>query len=91
MDEMKGLTRELGLKKSSVDSLSLSLVRIGEVYRPAIQRNASSNIKDHNHPNGDPAPEPGRYRVNQSDNPGRKTADMALPDHIIIRQGTFYL
>ena len=39
-------------------SLNSSQVRVGELFRAAIQRNAASIILAHNHPSGDPTPSP---------------------------------
>jgi DNA repair protein RadC len=39
-------------------SLNTSVVRVGEIFREAIQANAAGIILVHNHPSGDPSPSP---------------------------------
>lgn len=39
-------------------SLNSSMVRVAELFKPAIQRNAAAIILSHNHPSGDPTPSP---------------------------------
>ena len=39
-------------------SLNSSMIRVGEVFKPAVRRNAASVIIIHNHPSGDPTPSP---------------------------------
>ena len=81
--------RELGLDKLYVGSLNLSLVRIGEVFKFAIQRNASSIIVYHNHPSGDPSPSPEDVALTKAITQAGKLLDIPLLDHVIIGQGTF--
>ncbi len=42
-------------------SLNSSQVRIGELFKAAIRRNAAAIIVAHNHPSGDPTPSPVMY------------------------------
>ena len=49
----------LGMVDVYKGSVNSSQVRVGEVFRYAIQRNASSVICAHNHPSSDPSPESG--------------------------------
>lgn len=53
-------------------SLNSSLVRIGELFRAAIQANAAALILAHNHPSGDPPPRP-----RTSGSPGRSSRPAA--------------
>jgi len=46
-------------------SLNSSQVRVGELFRAAIRRNAAALIVVHNHPSGDPAPSPVIWRKSQ--------------------------
>ncbi|MGB2895031.1 MAG: JAB domain-containing protein, partial [Anaerolineales bacterium] len=39
-------------------SLNASIVRVGEVFRPALRANAAAIIIAHNHPSGDVTPSP---------------------------------
>jgi DNA repair protein RadC len=81
--------RELGLDKLYVGSLNLSLVRICEVFKGAIRRNASSIIVYHNHPSGDPSPSAEDIALTKAIYQAGKLLDIHLLDHIIIGQGIF--
>jgi len=50
--------RVLNIEKLYSGSLNSSMVRIGELFRGAITRNAASIMLVHNHPSGDPSPSP---------------------------------
>ncbi|RMG95216.1 MAG: JAB domain-containing protein [Chloroflexi bacterium] len=65
-------------------SLNSSVVRIAEVFRPAIRQNAAALIVAHNHPSGDPSPSPEDVRVTQQLVEAGKLLGIELLDHIII-------
>jgi DNA repair protein RadC len=44
-------------------SVNSSQVRVGEVFKEAIRKNASGIIVAHNHPSGDPTPSPDDARA----------------------------
>ncbi|MBL7163680.1 MAG: DNA repair protein RadC [Anaerolineales bacterium] len=46
-------------------SLNSSQVRVGELFRSAVRRNAAALIVVHNHPSGDPTPSPVIWRICQ--------------------------
>ena len=48
--------RVINIEKLYKGSLNASTVRVGELFKPAIQRMAASIILTHNHPSGDPTP-----------------------------------
>src|SRR5512133_1283760 len=50
--------RVINIEKLYVGSLNASTVRVGEIFKPAISRNANAIIVLHNHPSGDPSPSP---------------------------------
>jgi DNA repair protein RadC len=56
-----------------VGSLNTSVIRVAEVFREAIRRNAAAIIVAHNHPSGDPTPRRRRGRDAQH-HPGRAAA-----------------
>jgi DNA repair protein RadC len=64
-------------------------VRIGEVFRAAIRRNACSIIVAHNHPSGDPTPSPEDVRVTEMLVDAGKLLDIAVLDHIVIGRNRF--
>ena len=46
----------LGVHEVYIGNVSVSIIRVGEVLRPAIRENCPSIIVVHNHPSGDPTP-----------------------------------
>lgn len=70
-------------------SLNTAVVRIGEVFRAAIRRNACSIIVVHNHPSGDPTPSPEDVRVTEMLVDAGKLLDIAVLDHIVIGRNRF--
>ena len=68
-------------------SVNSSQVRVGEVFRAAIRRNAPALIVVHNHPSGDPTPSPDDVAVTRAMVQAGKLLDVELLDHIVIGQG----
>ena len=65
-----------------------SVVRVAEVFKPAISRTCPAIVVVHNHPSGDPAPSPEEcdYRaVAQSG----ELLDIELLDHIVVGHNCF--
>ncbi len=72
-----------------IGSLNTSVVRIAELFRPAIRRNAAAIIVVHNHPSGDPSPSPEDVRVTREINKAGKLLNIELLDHIVIGHQRF--
>lgn len=70
-------------------SLNTSLVRIGELFRNAINESAAAIILVHNHPSGDPTPSPEDVRLTEMVVEAGKLLDIEVLDHLIIGQGRF--
>ena len=70
-------------------SLNSSMIRVGEVFKHAIRRNAASVIVIHNHPSGDPTPSSDDTMVTKSIVTAGKLLDIDVLDHIIIGQKLF--
>jgi hypothetical protein len=68
-------------------SLNTSLIRVGEVYKPALRRNSSGIIVVHNHPSGDPTPSPEDVIVTRQIVEAGNLLDVPCLDHLIIGQG----
>lgn len=64
-------------------SLNSSIVRVGEVFKPALQRNAASILIAHNHPSFDPTPSPEDVTVTHAIVQAGKLLDVNVVDHII--------
>lgn len=70
-------------------SVNSSQIRIGEVFRPAIQRMASAIIACHNHPSSDNTPSPDDVAVTRAMVQAGKLLDINLLDHLIVSSRGF--
>ena len=70
-------------------SLNTSIVRINEVFRPAIEASAAAIIVAHNHPSGDVSPSPEDISVTRQLVEAGKLLDIEVLDHLIIGNGRF--
>lgn len=68
-------------------SVNSSQVRIGEVFKEAVRKNASGLIVVHNHPSGDPTPSPDDVAVTRAIVQAGKLLDVDVLDHLVIGQG----
>ncbi len=72
-----------------IGSLNTSVLRVGELFRPAIKENAAAIIVTHNHPSGDPSPSPEDIRVTSQIVSAGKLLDIDVLDHIIVGRQKF--
>ena len=70
-------------------SLNTSLIRIGEVFRPAIRANASAILLAHNHPSGTPDPSPEDVAITRAIVEAGRLLDVECLDHLIMGRGRF--
>ncbi|MEX1248161.1 MAG: DNA repair protein RadC [Anaerolineales bacterium] len=70
-------------------SLNAANVRVAEVFRDAIRKNAASLILVHNHPSGDPAPSPDDLALTKAVRQAGVLLDIEVLDHLIIGQGQY--
>jgi DNA repair protein RadC len=70
-------------------SVNMSQVRVGEVFKAAIRRNATAVIVVHNHPSGDPTPSPDDVAVTRAFAQAGKLVDVEVLDHLIIGAGRY--
>lgn len=70
-------------------SLHTTVVRIAEVFRPAIIDNAAAILVAHNHPSGEPEPSREDCALTHAIAQAGKLLDIELVDHIVIGQGRF--
>jgi len=70
-------------------SVNSSQVRIAEIFKAAIRRNATNLIVIHNHPSGDPTPSPDDVAITRLILQAGELLDVKLLDHVIIGSGRF--
>jgi DNA repair protein RadC len=68
-------------------NLAGSSVRIGEVFRDAVRRQAASMVVEHNHPSGDPSPSAEDLRITRELAEAGRLLDIDLLDHLVIGHG----
>jgi DNA repair protein RadC len=81
--------RVLSIHELYHGSLNSSLVRIAEVFKPAIRRNAAAILIVHNHPSGDPTPSPDDISITRAVVQAGKLLDIDVLDHLVIGGGRF--
>lgn len=81
--------RLINIERLYQGSLNASTVRVGELFRGAIQKNAAGIIVVHNHPSGDPAPSPEDINLTRAIAQAGKLLDIELLDHLVIGRGRF--
>jgi DNA repair protein RadC len=84
LDRRNRVLETVEIYKGSVNS---SQVRVGEVFKEAIRKNASALIVIHNHPSGDPTPSPDDVAVTRAIVQAGKLLDVDVLDHLVIGQG----
>lgn len=102
MYEMSALEQEnlrvinLNTKNEVIDidklyqgSLNSSTVRIAEVFKGAVRRNAAGIIVVHNHPSGDPTPSTDDIVVTRAIIEAGRLLEVDVLDHVVIGQGKF--
>ncbi len=72
-----------------IGSLNSSSVRVGELFKEAIRRNAAALILVHNHPSGDPSPSPEDISLTRAAVQAGKLLDVDVLDHIVIGRGKY--
>jgi DNA repair protein RadC len=79
----------MGVNEVNVGNVSGAVVRVAEVFRPAVRENCSSIILVHNHPSGDPTPSAEDIRVTEQVAEGGRLMDIELLDHIVLGRHKF--
>jgi DNA repair protein RadC len=79
----------LGRDKLYEGSVNSSQVRVAEIFKPAIQRNASALILAHNHPSGDPSPSSDDVALTRMVRQAGKLLDIDVLDHLVIGGNKF--
>jgi DNA repair protein RadC len=68
-------------------SLNSSQVRVGELFKAAVRRNAAAIIVVHNHPSGDPTPSPDDIVITRAVVEAGRLLDIEVLDHLVIGRG----
>lgn len=84
LDRRNRVLETVEVYKGSVNS---SQVRVGELFKEAVRKNASAIIVVHNHPSGDPTPSPDDVAVTRAIVQAGKLLDVEVLDHLVIGQG----
>jgi DNA repair protein RadC len=79
----------LAVRTISSGTVNQSQVRPAEVFRPAIQANATAIIVVHNHPSGDPTPSREDVAITRDLVAAGKLLDVEVLDHLVIGLGCF--
>lgn len=67
-----------------VGNLAGSTVRVGEVFRDAVRRQAAAIVVVHNHPSGDPSPSADDLRITAELAEAGRLLDIELLDHVVV-------
>ena len=76
-----------GMVTVYVGNLAGSSVRVGEVFREAVRRQAAAMVVVHNHPSGDPSPSAEDLRITRELAEAGRLLDVELLDHLVIGHG----
>jgi len=76
--------RMIGIEKLYQGTINSSTVRIAELFRGAIKKNAASIILVHNHPSGDPTPSTEDIVFTRSAIDAGRNLEIEVHDHLVI-------
>jgi DNA repair protein RadC len=79
----------LGIHQIYKGSLNTSVVRVSEVFRPAIEAPAAAIIVAHNHPSGIPDPSAEDVNVTRQLVQAGKLLDISVLDHVVVGQNRY--
>ncbi|MBI5931016.1 MAG: DNA repair protein RadC [Chloroflexi bacterium] len=79
--------RVMNLETVYIGSLNTTVVRVAEIFRPAILQNSAGLILAHNHPSGDATPSNDDVQLTQDAVAAGKLLDIAVLDHLVIGRG----
>ena len=75
------IVANLSLYRGTVNS---SVLRVAEIFHPAVTRKCPKIVLCHNHPSGDPTPSPEDMLVTQQCVEAGKLLDIEFLDHVVI-------
>lgn len=74
----------MAMRTVYVGNLAGSSVRVGEVFRDAVRRQAAAMVVVHNHPSGDPSPSADDLRITAELAEAGRLLDIELLDHVVV-------
>ena len=86
LDTKHYLIREEMVYKGTINS---SNIRIAEIFKRPLLRNAACFVMVHNHPSGDPTPSAADIITTRNVMAAGATLELPLLDHVIIGAGTY--
>jgi DNA repair protein RadC len=78
-----------GIHTVYIGSVNSAMVRVAEIFRPAIRLNAASILIAHNHPSQDPTPSPEDVLITRQVVEAGKLMDIEALDHLVVCAGRF--
>ena len=79
----------LGVHEVYRGNVNAAIVRIAEVFRPAVRENCPAIIVVHNHPSGDPTPSAEDIQMTRQIVEGGEMMDIDVLDHVTIGGQSF--
>lgn len=79
----------IAIDEVSQGTLNSAQVRIAELFKAAIRRNAAALILVHNHPSGDPTPSADDIALTRQVREAGRLLEIEVLDHLIIGQGRY--
>ena len=74
----------MGVSEIYIGNVNSSVVRPGEVLRPAVRDNSAAVIVVHNHPSGDPTPSPEDVAITRQLRESGELLGIDVLDHVIL-------
>jgi len=72
-----------------IGTVNAAVVRVAEIFREALTKNAPAVILAHNHPSGDPTPSPEDIELTKRIIEAGQLLDIVVLDHIIVGRKTW--
>ncbi|MBX3048841.1 MAG: DNA repair protein RadC [Anaerolineales bacterium] len=79
----------IAIDEVSQGTLNSAQVRMAELFKAAIRRNAAALILVHNHPSGDPTPSADDIALTRQVREAGRLLEIEVLDHLIIGQGRY--
>lgn len=81
--------RIMGIETLYIGNVNRTNVRVAEVFKSAVKRNATAVIIAHNHPTGNPSPSPEDVAVTKNVVEAGQLLGIEVLDHLVIGRGRY--